>query len=343
MSYYLYVPISTDNQLLVFAIAPTSGQLQLAHRTTLSKSGYAASADPTGQNLYVGLHSGDDHALASYSIDPATGALTPTGEVPVTAMPCYLSTDRSGRYLLAAYYSGGMATVHRIGSDGVLQDPAAGIYPTAPCAHYIATDPSNRHAFVPHVAATNSIYQFHLDADSGTLTPNPNQPVLAAGQGEGPRHLAFHPGLDVVYADNEQDSSVTVYRLDTSRGTLQAVQTVSTLPNGDFEGRQNNSNAQLHIHPAGTSLYVSNRGHDSIAMFSVDSATGLITSLGQQPGEPTPRAFAIEPQGKFLYGGGDGSTRLLSYRIGKSGALESFGAPQELGGSACWVYPLKVG
>ena len=147
----------------------------------------------------------------------------------------------------------------------------------------------------------------------------------------------------MVYADNEQGSSVTVYRFDTSQGTLQAVQTVSTLPEEDFAGREDNSNAQLHIHPSGKSIYASNRGHDSIAMFAIDPATGLIRSLGQQPGEATPRPFAIEPEGKFMYGGGDGSTRLVSYRIDEIGRLEPFGTPCELGGSACWVYPLKVG
>ena len=343
MNYYIYVPISTDNQLLVFAMDPTSGQLSLAHRIALSKSGFAVCADPKRGNLYVGLRDGDDHALGSYAIDPATGDLTPTGQVPVTAMPCYLSTDQSGRFLLAAYYLGGMATVHAIGADGALQHPAADICETERFAHCIITDPSNRYAFVPHVASANSIYQFHFDPDTGKLTPNPAAPILACGEGEGPRHLAFHPDLDVVYADNEQGSSVTVYRFDANRGTLQAVQTASTLPEEDFEGRPDNSNAQLHIHPSGKSIYASNRGHDSIAMFAIEPDTGLITSLGQQPGEPTPRPFAIEPEGQFMYGGGDGSTRLVSYRIGDSGLLEAFGQPYELGGSASWIYPLKLG
>ena len=123
------------------------------------------------------------------------------------------------------------------------------------------------------------------------LSPNPAVPILACGSGEGPRHLAFHPNLDVVYADNEQGSSVTVYRFDTSQGTLQAVQTVSTLPEGDFRRpRKTNSNAQLHIHPSGKSIYASNRGHDSIAMFAIDPDTGLIRSLGAaaRRGHPSP-------------------------------------------------------
>ena len=183
MSYYLYVPISTDNQLLVFSMDAGSGQLERKHQITLSKSGYTVAADPKRQYLYVGLRDGDDHAIGSYAIDPATGALTSIGEVPVTAMPCYLSADHTGRFLLAAYYVGGMATVHAIGGDGALQDPAVDTYETERFAHYIATDPSNRYAFVPHVESANSIYQFLFDADTGKLSPNPATPILACGSG----------------------------------------------------------------------------------------------------------------------------------------------------------------
>ena len=297
---------------------------------------------PSANTLFVGLRDGDDHAIGSYAINPATGVLTPIGEVAVTAMPCYLSTDPHGSLpvggLLRRRHGHGPRHRQRRRFAG----PAVDTYETERFAHYIATDPSNRYAFVPHVESANSIYQFLFDADTGKLTSNPVAPILACGPGEGPRHLAFHPNLDVVYADNEQGSSVTVYRFDTSQGTLQAVQTVSTLPDEDFPGREANSNAQLHIHPSGKSIYASNRGHDSIAMFAIDPDTGLIRSLGQQPGEATPRPFAIEPQGKFMYGGGDGSTRLVSYRIDEIGRLEPFGAPYELGGSTCWVYPLRV-
>ena len=193
MSYYIYVPISTDNQLLVFSMDADSGELELKHQIALSKSGFAVAADPKRQYLYVGLGGGDEHAIGSYTIDPATGALTPTGEVSVAAMPCYLSTDRTGRFLLAAYYLGGMATVHSIGGDGALQDPAVDTYETERFAHCIATDPSNRYAFVPHVESANSIYQFLFDADTGKLSPNPATPILACGPGERPAPPSVSP------------------------------------------------------------------------------------------------------------------------------------------------------
>ena len=340
MSYYVYIPISGTTKLLVFSMDPGSGQLSRQHEVEMGKSGHAVCADPQRKNLYVGLKEGDECSIASYAIDAATGGLTLVGEVAIEGMVCYLSTDQTGKFVLAAYYMDGKATVHAIGENGALQEPAADCYETERCAHYIATDSSNRYAFVPHVAAANSIYQFYFDADSGKLRPNEAMPILACGAGLGPRHLAFHPALDIVYADNEQGSSVTVYRFDKDQGTLEELQTVSTLPP---EGCEGNSNAQIQIHPAGKFIYASNRGHDSIAMFSIDAATGLITSLGQQAGEKTPRAFGIEPQGKFLFSGADGSEKLLTFRIGESGVLEAHGDACELGGGAGWVYPLKLG
>ena len=340
MSTYIYVPISSAEHLLVFSMDPTTGKLALEHEVGLGKSGLAVCADPLGQNMYVGLREGDSHCIGSYALDPQTGGLTSLGEIPVAGQPCYLATDRKGDFLLAAYYIMGMATVHALAPNGAPRHPAVDRHKTEPCAHYIATDPSNRYAFVPHVAASNSIFQFYFDAGTGALTPNGSLAKLACESGLGPRHLAFHPTLNTVYADNEQGSSVTVYRLDPDQGTLEPIQTLSTLPDTGFDGE--NSNAQLHIHPAGKSIYASNRGHDSIAMFAIDASTGLLRSLGQQPGEKVPRAFGIEPDGNFLFGGGDGSHRLVSYRIDDQGALIPIGAPCELGGNAGWVYPLKL-
>lgn len=340
MSHYIYIPISSEDHLLVFSMDATSGQLTLNHEVKLGKSGSVVCADANQKNLYVGLRAGDSHAIASYVIDPNTGGLTSVGEVSVEGMPCYLATDRTDRYLLAAYYSDGLVTVHAIGENGALCEPTVDRHETEVCAHYIATDSSNRYAFVPHVASVNAIYQFQFDASTGKLTPNDSVPKLACEAGLGPRHLAFHPNLDIVYADNEQGSSVTVYRFDRAQGTLEVAQTVSTLPDEGFDGE--NSNAQLHIHPTGKAIYASNRGHDSIAMFAIDATTGLIRSLGQQPGEKTPRAFGIEPDGNFLFSGADNSYRLVPFRIDARGALEPIGEPYELGGSAGWVYPLKL-
>jgi 6-phosphogluconolactonase len=157
----------------------------------------------------------------------------------------------------------------------------------------------------------NAIYQFKFDENQGRLTPN-TPPILEMQEFLGPRHCCLHPSLDVVYFSNEQGCSVSAYRLDTTAGTLSALQTVTTLPEG-YSGR--NTCSQIQISPSGKFLYVPNRGHNSIAGFSVNPASGELTPIGIVPTEAVPSAFSLDPEGKFLFAAGSASDRLASYRI----------------------------
>ena len=287
--------------------------------------------DPEQKVVYAGLRSSLN--ISSYRIDQGTGDLSLIGSVGLEADPCYLATDRKGNYLLSAYYRAGVAAVHPIGSDGAVGGPPVEWIQTSIKAHCIQTDRGNRFAFVPHVGESNAVFQFAFDETTGALTPNA-VPTVPGGEGAGPRHFVFHPSQDVLYFSDEQGCSVTAYTFDSSNGTLTPFQTVSTLPE-DFEG--DNSCAQIHITPSGDFLYVSNRGHDSIAGFSTDRDTGRLTSLGQQPTEPTPRAFNIDLTGNFLYAGGQGSGKLASYRIDpQTGSLTPL-ETRDVGQSPMWV------
>ena len=142
----------------------------------------------------------------------------------------------------------------------------------------------------------------------------------------------------MLYTSNEQGSGITAYNLDVSAGRIEPFQTVSTLPDG-YANR--NSNAQIRITTSGRFVYVTNRGHDSIAGFAIDQNTGSVTSLGQTPSEPTPRVFNIDPTDSFLYAAGQGSNRLALYRIGDDGGL----TPMEtypLGEKPMWVEILNL-
>lgn len=143
----------------------------------------------------------------------------------------------------------------------------------------------------------------------------------------------------MLYCSNEQGCSVTAYRFDTSAGTLTAMQTVSTLPDG-YTGK--NSCSQIQIAPSGKFLYAPNRGHNSIAGFTVDATTGLLTSIGQAPSEPVPRAFSLDPNGKFLYAAGLESGRLAAYRIDAStGVLQPL-KTYPVGARPMWVMIIKL-
>src|SRR6266542_1853628 len=238
----LYVCLQDEDKIVGFAIDAGTGGLTPQLDVAVAGGPSVLALSPDCRVLYVGHRT--QPAISSFRIDQRTGGLTPQGNVSSADAPTFLAADRTGRYLLSAYYQGGYAAVHPLGSDGAVGAPLLDRQDTANGAHAIATDPSNRFAFVPHIARLNDnvleppknnpgpnfIAQFRFDQNSGRLTPNSPSRVEQAEQ-LGPRHYCFHPALDLVYFSNEQGCSVTLYRLDTA-GILSAVQTVSTLPDG---------------------------------------------------------------------------------------------------------------
>lgn len=331
-----YIAVGGEHKLLRFAMDATTGALTLLEELALGGAPGPLAVDPQQRLLYVGLRSTNE--LVSYQIDGTDGALTPVGPtVTLDSDPCYLSVDRSGRWLLGAYYRGGKATVHPLLPDGTIGAKAACTVVTEPYAHCIETDPTNRFAFLPHVASSNVIYQYHFDDATGQLTPN-SPARIGHRPNVGPRHYVYHPTKAVVYFSNEQEGSVTAYHLD-PQGTLTAFQTLSTLP-ADFQGE--NTCAQIHIHPQGRFLYVSNRGHDSIACYAIDPDLGLLTAVGQQPTEPIPRAFNLDPTGHFLYVSGQGNGKLTAYRIDQTTGHLQPGATVAVGERPMWVMMLPL-
>ena len=332
MPSFMYVSLQGEDKIARFTQDEATGALTQREDIPMPGGPAAIGVAPGRRFFYVARRG--ERRLSSLRVDPASGALSLIGTVGLTSDPCWIATDRAGRFVLAAYYEGRGVTVHRIGTDGVAVDPPTTRLETARGAHCFQTDPSNRFAFVPHIAGRgpNEIWQFAFDAQTGRLTPSspakvtPDQPV-------GPRHYCFHPSLDRVYFSNEQGSSVTAYRLDRGAGTLTALQTVSTLPQG-WSGQ--NSTSKIQIVPSGRFLYVPNRGHNSIAGFAVDGTTGLLTALGQTPSEKVPRAIGLDPAGRFLYAAGNESGRLAAYAIEDTGALRAIGT-HPLGARPMWV------
>ena len=243
--------------------------------------------------------------------------------------------------MLSTYYYGGITAVHPLGDDGAVGSPPIEWIETGFGSHSMQTDPSNKFAFVAHIAGEgpNAIFQFRFDENTGHITPN-SPPRLDMQENLGPRHFCFHPTKDILYFSDEQGNSATGYHLDTSTGTLSAFQTVTTLPEGYTEP---NTCSQIQITPSGKFLYVPNRGHDSIAGFSVDPSNGRLTAIGQVSTEPAPHAFSLDPEGKFVFAAGGDSGRLASYRInGDTGVL----TPMEtysMGRNPMWVLMTTLG
>src|SRR5256885_942832 len=221
----LYLCLQDDDKIARFEIDPATGGLTRQADVPVAGGPSVTALSPDRRVLYVGLRTRP--AISSLRIDPATGALTPQGTVASGDAPTFLATDRAGRFLLSAYYQGGYAAVHPLGSDGAIGAPALDRYDTANGAHAIATDPSNRFAFVPHIArlqdnvleppknnpGPNFIAQFRFDAESGRLTPNSPFGVDPAG--------------NFLFAAGTATGKLASYRIDGETGALTPLATQS--------------------------------------------------------------------------------------------------------------------
>lgn len=328
----VYVSFQDDDTITIFTLNPATGDLDWQEDVPVEGGPAPMAMSPDQQVLHVGRRGRQE--ISSYRVNGRTGGLTLIATVPLQGEPVYLATDRTGRFLFSAYYYQSTAAVHAVGPDGAVTFPPVEWRHTAHGAHAIKTDRSNQFAFVPHIAnrGPNAIFQFTFDESDGTLTPN-DPPRYSPTEYLGPRALAFHPTLDVVYFSDEQGGSVTAYDMDPLSGTLAPLQTITTLPE-DFEG--NNTCSQIQIAASGKFLYAPNRGHNSVASFSVD-ATGRLTATGWVSTEPVPRAFSLDPSDRYLFVGGLDSGRIASYeadpRTGALTPLETY----EGGNRPMWV------
>jgi 6-phosphogluconolactonase len=332
---FVYVSVAADKRIAVYQLDGATGKL--THRgdcPVADGEPGALAVDPARRFLFAAVRSAGK--LAAFRLDAATGRLTHVNTIPAGPDPAHLATDAAGRYLLTAYYVDAKVTVHAIGKDGALGDKPLQTVPTADKAHAVVPDPSGRFAFVPHTGP-DAIFQFAFDAKTGRLTAN-EPATLATPKGTGPRHLVFHPSRPVAYVANEQGGSVTAYALDTRGGTLSPLQTVSTLP-ADFRGT--NACAEIRVHPSGKFLYVSNRGHDSIAAFALDGE-GKVSVIGQEPTEQTPRSFDLDPTGKYLFAAGESSGRLAAYLVDAGTGRLTRQETYEVGRAPWWVLAVDL-
>jgi 6-phosphogluconolactonase len=250
--------------------------------------------DPTRRFLYAVLEGSAE--VAAFAIDRTTGGLTPLNQVPSGGnSPAHVAVDQRGGFVMVANYSGGSVRVLPIQPDGSLGTPSDTESPgTNP--HLILTDRTNRFAYVP-CKGSDLVAQYAFDEESGTLTPM-SPASVATASGAGPRHLAFHPTGEYAYLINELDDTMTALRYDTS-GLLTPLHTLSTLPSGT--SGNGNTTAEVAVHPRGNFVYGSNRGHDSIVVYSVDGLTGRLTLVGHDSsGGETPRHFSIEEAGEVM-------------------------------------------
>lgn len=300
------------------AIAKKGGPWPIVNASHLCTS-------PDGKYLYAISETSEyqgkeDGYVTSFAIDSKTGALRELGTISSEGVgPAYVSLDQSGRYLLLANYVAGNIAVYPRLKGGLLGEPSANIQHTgtsldperqeAPHPHSIAASPNNDFVLAADLGL-DKIKVYGFDDQSGELEPLPTLDATTPG-GSGPRHLVFHPTGDYVYLTLEMTSQVAAYHFEDGKLTL--VNIYSTLPPGV---RTSSSNAEVRITQNGRFLYVSNRGHDSIAAFQINQATGELTFLHTISTEGrTPRNFGIAPNDRLIVVGNQDSHTMLSFRI----------------------------
>jgi 6-phosphogluconolactonase len=332
-----------------FDMDPETGKLSNRALAVETKNPSFLAVHPSKRFLYavgeldaIGGKKGG--GVSAFALDPKTGDLKLLNQQSsVGAGPCHLVVDKAGKCVLAANYGGGSAVVLPIKEDGSLgehtsfqQHKGSSVNKDrqeAPHAHSINLDAANRFAFVADLGL-DAVIVYRLDGEKCTLAKN-DPPSAAVSPGAGPRHFAFNPNGKFAYVINELHNTINAFRYDADKGTLTKIQEpISTLPK-NFTGKS--YTAEVVVHPSGKFLYGSNRGHDSIAVFSVNPESGELTAAGHQAEKiKEPRNFNIDPSGKFCLVANQNGDSIVVFAIDqKTGALTPTGIVAEVPAPVC--------
>lgn len=328
--YIIYIGTYTGRDskgIYAYRFDAISGEVNPIGLVAESENPSFLAAHPSGRFLYAvneidqfgGEKSG---SISAFSIDRNTGNLTLLNRVSSLGTgTAHLSIDKTGRYLLVANYGGGSVAAFPIHDDGSLgkassfvQHTGSSVNPerqTGPHAHEIVATNDNRFVLVPDLGL-DEVLIYRFNAAKGSLSPN--DPAFAkTAPGAGPRHVAVHPTGRFVYVVNEMQSTVSAFSYDAHAGSLRHIETLTTLPK-DFTGQ--NSTAEILTDAKGRFLYLSNRGHDSIAVFAINPHNGTLSPVQDAlTGGKTPRNFAIDPTGAWLFAANQESNTVTLFRV----------------------------
>jgi 6-phosphogluconolactonase (cycloisomerase 2 family) len=298
------------------------------------------------QNFLYAVH-GDFSDISAFSINATTGRLTLLNRQSTEGRnPAHLLVESSNRYVLVANYATGTVAVLPRLEDGtlapvrqVIATPGAPgphkVDQTFAHPHEITYAPDRRFLLVPD-KGLDRVFTYRFDAELGQLSPG-EAPFVQVRPGAGPRHIAFHPGAAFAYVAHELDSSVGAYRYDADDGALTPLQIMPSLPD-DFVGA--NTTSEIAVTADGRFLFISNRGHDSIASFAIDQTTGRLTQAGWTHTQGQgPRFFEIDPQGARLYAANETSDSIVAFDITPdTGALTPSGMRIDTASPTCIVF-----
>lgn len=281
--------------------------------------------DRSGHTLYT-VH-GDGTEASAFHIDAKSGQLSLLDKVPTGGCnPVHLMADPSNRFAIVANHivrdgvKSGIASLPigkngRLGApvDVIAFDGAIGphrVEQPFPKPHQVEFDRSGKYIVVPDKGC-DRVLVYTLDA-AGNLHRVPGAGAPAR-ETSGPRHIAFHPGNRLAYLINELDSTICCYRFDPASGDIRPFQIVSTLPDA-FTG--NSRGSEIAVSDDGRFVYASNRGHDSVALFAIDGASGRLSAVDWVPSiGKTPRFFALAPDGNALFVANEEGHNIVRYTV----------------------------
>jgi len=282
---------------------------------------------PNHRYLYAVNEEPDESAghVSAFSIDRSSGKLSLLNQVPSKGgMPCHINTDKKGTVVAVANWGTGSTVTFPVGQDGKLGE-ATGFYqhsgersgvpaggsPVQVHCHSVNVSADSRFLIATDTGL-NKVFVHRLDTAKAKFTPH-EPPFLGLKHQANPRQLAFHPNGKWAYIVNESGPGCTMLHYDARRGVFEEGPTARTVPES-HQGRV--TPAEIAMHPTGRFLYVSNRGHDSIAAMTINPANGELTLVEAfQPGGNGPRSFNIDPTGKFLLALMKRSSFLIPLRI----------------------------
>ncbi|QDV42642.1 6-phosphogluconolactonase [Stieleria neptunia] len=295
------------------------------------KTLYAVSETPWTDDDSVGIVAysiGDDGTLKQLNQRSTRGGAA-----------CHVAVHPSGKSLGVANYSGGSCASFPINDDGSLgeiasfhQHVGSSVNPRRQQeahAHSINYNADGTQAFVADLGM-DQIVIYDVDSESGKLAPS-QQRSLKMPAGGGPRHFCFTPAGKIALANLELTSDVALLRYDDAARSLSMLEVASTLPGG--QAVPGNSTAECLVHPNGRTAYVSNRGHNSIAVFRIDASNADIQWIENEPTQgEIPRGFGIDPSGKFVVVANQNSDNVVSLQIDpETGSLSPTGSEITVG------------
>jgi 6-phosphogluconolactonase len=345
---FVYVSNAEDGNITSYDMNRTTGVLTPLGKTEAGKLVMPMALSPDKRYLYAVIRS-IPFKVATYAINPATGALTQKALAPLPENMSYLSTDQAGHFLLQACYGGNLVAVNPVDADGIARAEAIQVVPTGVLAHSIRTERTNRFAFAANMASSQ-IMEFKFDAKTGKLTPN-EPALIKVKENNGPRHLIISPDNQYLYLICELTGNVVQYAIDPKAGTLKELNYTSSVYPGsgmvigaprvamsptassgantkadNDDGRPKIWAADIHMTPNGKFMYTSERTQSSLSLLTVAPKTGKLTYVNSYPTETQPRGFNLDPRGRFVVAVGEKSDQVSSYKVNqKSGELTLVG------------------